>query len=869
MAISQQTIDRLNALKSSDKFSSLAPETQSRIDKLISSYSPAPKSSKAEEPGVNNPIMRAMIGLNKGMMSLPGYSAIMPQELKEYVENAPKADSFVNKVSEGVGQAVPTVMAMSPFVKGAGAVVGAAKFIPQIARGSAALGLGSAAFEGTKKALERKPEEIIPAAGQGLVGGALMGAAGQAGSQVMSRLAPAMKYGANIGTATGQGAYGYLTAPEGEKEAQAAIGAGMGLIAPMSPVNKSYEQRINDYAKVYRNVLAPSKGDVSRVEIQSGKNIDDYYKLAAKEGLVIKASQDNKLDTAQAREDLAVKRQPLIDEAAKIIASNKQKIFNLNELKSQTIPQLRKNFKNDLDYNNAIKILNKEINAAVKEHGNKVDAQTLNNIKQGMWEKGYDQLNPSAKPTAREIGNVAKNMIEKAYPSENIKGINKKLGDLYTLDAILESAHGRVIQKGKLGRYFAQGIGAVAGAPLPYVGPMVGGYVGGKVSDIMTSPERITGDISKKVSKLTPPAEKGFVPSYTPELVERNIPTDMPIGITNQQKLIGREYNPIMESVSPQNKPIVTPPPEVQGKTIYGENPIKRIPAMSIIGQSPKTVSGEGLLGSAKQKQANEPILNPFNPLNKPSELKSGLAGKKGSAYIGGWPVEKLQNQIEYYKSLKNTNDYKNDKGYAKDIDDMITKLSDVIKIKQSSGGALGLNMALGLGLAAGISAFPGSAEARKLTANELKDKDIYNILWAEAANDKEGWIAKLNTYEKARRKGETLGDAMRRVSSAYRNKSNQYKIARSGQFSPYEKKLYNELQDTVRKFNSDENWTRTQHENPNIKIKGKYLYPGDTEKERIQSMIKALDKVWSYDRNSGIKIGKEIYFKPKKETRR
>ena len=96
----------------------------------------------------------------------------------------------------------------------------------------------------------------------------------------------------------------------------------------------------------------------------------------------------------------------------------------------------------------------------------------------------------------------------------------------------------------------------------------------------------------------------------------------------------------------------------------------------------------------------------------------------------------------------------------------------------------------------------------------EDDSSEVKNILWAEAAGDPEGRNAKLNTYNKARRKGESLLSAMKRVSSAYRTKSNQYKKAKNQDFNLTEKGMWNQFSGDVDNFSPDPDWEFVHHEN-------------------------------------------------------
>ena len=140
-------------------------------------------------------------------------------------------------------------------------------------------------------------------------------------------------------------------------------------------------------------------------------------------------------------------------------------------------------------------------------------------------------------------------------------------------------------------------------------------------------------------------------------------------------------------------------------------------------------------------------------------------------------------------------------------------------------------------------------AEASEYSKAHLNE--IMPILWAESANDPEGWIPKLNTYNKMRKPKEELVDTMKRVSSAYRTKSPEYKKAVSGDFIPFEKKVWGNMEKVVSDWQPDENWNYLHHESPS--------FYNNNENEMVEILKKKWGKDVDYDKR--LKIGKEFYF--------
>lgn len=482
---------------------------------------------------------RAGMGAYDALKWIPGVKQlanIVPGKSADEMSENIAPGNIGQQIVRGTGSLAGTLPFAAPVVK-------AASMVPFL-RGALAPVAGFAGFEGGKKAIEGKPGEILPAALQGAASGAAFGAGGKAGSL--------LPIPAKVGSSIGMGAAGAAMAPEGERVSNFMLGAGLGITNPVNKAAaKTREQLVEKHADVYRQVLAPSKGDINRVEIRSGKNLDDYYKLAAKEGIIIKSSKDGKLDTEGAREQLQQKSTALNQQVERMLSSDKSTQFNLKDIAKDAKKALRNTFKNDADYLAAQKMVDSEIDASIQANKRRtVNGAQLNRIKQGMWSKGYEPLNPNSNKVAREIGFTIKDAIEKAYPDQAIKDTNAKLGEYLTLDALLDSAHGRVVQKGKLGRYAAQVLGGAAGMAVPGVGPLVGGYAGGKVSDFMNNPERITSGLSRSAKPIEPIEDltnMGSFRSTSPEGITR--PTSQPV----LNKPLA-DFNPIKSQAMPEFK---------------------------------------------------------------------------------------------------------------------------------------------------------------------------------------------------------------------------------------------------------------------------------------------------------------------------
>lgn len=242
--LAPETLERLNGLVNSDKFSALAPETQSRVKALLGDQGSASEETAApSDIRANRFIPQLTKGLYDNLPFGKRVISMMPNaaQLQENMESTPAPDSVRGKVGRAVGTAAPTIAMASPFMGGAGAALNAAKFLPAAARGAVAKSsLGFGTYEGTKKAVEGKPGEILPAVGQGMAMGALFGLGGRIGATLMPKIVPGAE---RIGTAAGMGAAGAITSPD-DPLTGAMVAGSLGALSPVSRF-KTTEARVD------------------------------------------------------------------------------------------------------------------------------------------------------------------------------------------------------------------------------------------------------------------------------------------------------------------------------------------------------------------------------------------------------------------------------------------------------------------------------------------------------------------------------------------------------------------------------------------------------------------------------------------------
>lgn len=359
-----------------------------------------------------------------------------------------------------------------------------------------------AVIGGINLAAKAAPKYILPAAkalqgtvGQKIATGAIGGAIGGA-SLAAENLDPKTQAAqVGIGAVTG-GAFPVAAKPV-EKF--------------LSPLAQKTADLVKKNAKVYRNVLNPGKDIIQKVEVKSGKKIDDFMELAADENLILNQTAEGKLDTKAAVTALKDRKVELNAQLESALQSDPSKGFNLREIGERAKANLRKHTRNASELKTALESVDNQIADEIALHGETVDGITANRIKGGMWDVSYSPLEPNKNKISRQIGFAIKDAIEQAYPDQAIKETNKRLGDFVTLESILKKSDGNVVQRGRIGNYVGNivgmGVGGALGSAVsPGVGTAVGSAggaaLGGAASKFLANPERITKGLPKDVSKF-------------------------------------------------------------------------------------------------------------------------------------------------------------------------------------------------------------------------------------------------------------------------------------------------------------------------------------------------------------------------------
>lgn len=90
-------------------------------------------------------------------------------------------------------------------------------------------------------------------------------------------------------------------------------------------------------------------------------------------------------------------------------------------------------------------------------------------------------IDPEKNAIGKVVGKGLKEFVEESTDALDVKTYNAELRKLYSVRDVLEGLNGRKVEGGRLGKYFAQTVGAVAGSA---VGGPVGAVVGAEVGSI-------------------------------------------------------------------------------------------------------------------------------------------------------------------------------------------------------------------------------------------------------------------------------------------------------------------------------------------------------------------------------------------------
>jgi hypothetical protein len=246
-------------------------------------------------------------------------------------------------------------------------------------------------------------------------------------------------------------------------------------------------------------VLRPSKGEVAKYEIKAGRDLKEIAKTIA-QNKIVPAIENGAMNWKQGVEkmrDTIAKDHPRLQ---KLLEKQSGEV-NLEDIGTKVMDGLEKRYKNAAELEEARNLVADLLLPEVQRYaGQTVPLHIANEIKSGMWQIGYDATKPLRNKIARQVGHELSDAISKQAPKLAAE-LNKKMSLAHDAIDVMEKATGRVVKGGRLGQYFAGGIGALAARSIPIPGAELAGYaLGKKASEFLGEQGAVRG--AKKAGEL-------------------------------------------------------------------------------------------------------------------------------------------------------------------------------------------------------------------------------------------------------------------------------------------------------------------------------------------------------------------------------
>ena len=191
---------------------------------------------------------------------------------------------------------------------------------------------------------------------------------------------------------------------------------------------------------------------------------------------------DGKINTEQARTQIRSLIDDFDDDVTNAITGSKVKA-SLASLKEEAVSMIRKNesLKASGKVKKTIIAIDSYFDDFAESYGDELSMESVSAIRKAM----NKQWNPDTVDVERAVGDVMRKVIYKNVPGAQQTLV--KEGELIAADKFLDALQGRAVKGGRLGSYFGNLVGAIAGqnATDSYVGSVVGALSGGQISRFM------------------------------------------------------------------------------------------------------------------------------------------------------------------------------------------------------------------------------------------------------------------------------------------------------------------------------------------------------------------------------------------------
>ncbi len=266
------------------------------------------------------------------------------------------------------------------------------------------------------------------------------------------------------------------------------------------------ESATEKVVKGYTQGLHLLQSDFKKVEVKARKEMDDILTLYAEDS-VVPEIVNGRLFTLKEAERLAQTKKQLDETLVKSLDNFARK-NNLDDIATKVKTEIslsnepaiiKQKMAEDVDT-----LLNAEKNGLGR---NQITDKELHDIKNHMWGVGYDINRQTMSPTARKIGRVAKELIEKNNPNQDIKVLNELSGKYNVAINLLKDMHGRSAGgnvRSWLSRFMGGWIAQNVLQKVPVLGKvsfLMGEFIAKHYDEFLNDPERIIKESLKAAKK--------------------------------------------------------------------------------------------------------------------------------------------------------------------------------------------------------------------------------------------------------------------------------------------------------------------------------------------------------------------------------
>ena len=312
------------------------------------------------------------------------------------------------------------------------------------------------------------------------------------------------------------------------------------VLAPLQ--DAAFNKRVDEFNKV----LNPAKG-LAASEAKYEKNSPQFAAQLEQEGVKFPFGKDGRgrLDTTAAQDNVDAIAQRDNATMGRLLQSSGINT-NLDDIAANAKAEAIRTYKGTAQ-DAALQHIDDEFAAYKRQYAGQgttntqgqfiVPGEIANEIKQDLWSKSKfpalgSPLDQTKAGTSFLMGQSIKDSIQEAVGGDNIVGrLNQRLGDIASLQKMLQKAQGGAIHGGFASRMAGRIVGAIAGSAGGPVGSISGAITGDMISEALNNPMRPLSWAQAVLSRAS---------SETPDLLKE---VEARIG-KNAQEILNRKLLP-------------------------------------------------------------------------------------------------------------------------------------------------------------------------------------------------------------------------------------------------------------------------------------------------------------------------------------